>query len=493
MNHKYVPLIIGAVLLVAAGASFAFWLVQDPPFAFKPRLAPEFTIAREDRSATGPEAGTTQGPGTVPEGYNGIWNMYRGPDLDKISKEEIPLADSWGSDGPEVLWQKDVGIGYAMPAVYKGKCYIVDYDEERKGDWIRCFSLETGQDIWRHFYPIKITPNHGVSRPTPAVNDKYVVALTANLFVSCFDAKTGQRLWRIDLFERYGSVNPKWFTSQSPILEGEKTIIAPAGSTFMMAINCSDGEILWETPEFEKPELWEMTYTSITPIEFAGKKMYIYEASHGVAGIDAENGDVLWKHEGWVVDTANAPSPVYLGDGKIFLTGGYRAGSRMIQLVQAEDGSFSVQKLYDVPFRVFGSYQMTPILYQGKILGVTDVGPRKGQLLCFDPAGEGSIVWASGSDARFGWGPYTIADGKIYLMDDHGMLVMARASTGGYEELARSQTMMPVVNAKGEPILNTRKEPYKAPPETWGPLTIVDGLLLCRDMYRLFCLDIRAK
>ncbi len=493
MNRQRIPLIIGAVVLIAAGASFAVWLAQEPPFEFSQRLAPKFEITREDRSATATETGTTKGPGTAPEGYNGIWNMYRGPDLDKISKEEVPLADSWDSAGPEILWKKDLGEGYAMPAVYKGKCYIVDYDKEREGDWIRCFSLESGEDIWRHYYPIKIRPNHGVSRPTPAVSDKYVVALTANLFVSCFDAETGERLWRIDLFGKYGSVNPKWYTSQSPILDGETTIIAPAGTTFMMAINCADGEILWETPEFEKPELWEMTYTSITPIEFAGKKMYVYEASHGVAGIDAENGDVLWKHEGWVVDTANAPSPIYMGEGKIFLTGGYRAGSRMIQLEPADDGTFNVRKLYDVPFRVFGSYQMTPILYKGKILGITDVGPRNGQLLCFDPAGEGSILWASGSEARFGWGPYTIADGKIYLMNDHGELRMARASTTGYEELGRAEFMMPVETSSGKPILNHRDQPFKAPPETWGPLTIVDGYLLCRDMYRLFCLDIRAK
>jgi outer membrane protein assembly factor BamB len=493
MDSKRMPWIVGVLVLALAGASFAYWLGRDTPFSFQPRLAPEFDVATKDRSATGPEAGTTQGPGQAPQGYSGVWNMYRGPDLDNINKEEIPLADSWGSQGPEVLWKKDLGEGYAMPAVYKGKCYIVDYDEERKGDWIRCFSLETGQDIWSHFYPIEISHNHGVSRPTPAVNDKYVVALTANLFVSCFDAETGQRLWRMDLIEKYGSVNPKWYTSQSPVIEGEKVIIAPAGTTFMMAINCADGEILWETPEFEKPALWEMTYTSVTPIEFAGKKMYVYEASRGVAGIDAEDGKVLWKHEGWVVNTANAPSPIYLGQGKVFLTGGYGAGSRMLQIEQADDGSFSVRKLYDVRFDVFGCYQMTPILYEGKIFGVTDVGPRNGQLLCFDPAGEGSIVWSSGPSARFGWGPYVIADGKIYLMNNHGELRVARASTAGYEELGRTEFMMPVVNSQGEPIIKHTGEAYEAPPETWGPLTIVDGLLLCRDMHRLFCLDIRAK
>jgi len=214
--------------------------------------------------------------------------------------------------------------------------------------------------------------------------------------------------------------------------------------------------------------------------------MYVYAASHGVAGVEAETGKVAWTHKGWVVPTANVPAPVQVAEDKIFLTGGYGAGSRLIRLVEGEGGKITTEIVYNLAPEVFSCYQMTPIFYKGKIYGVTeDIGDRAGQFLCFDPAGKGSVIWASGEDAKFVWGPYVIADEKIYVMNDTGELRMAQATAAGYKELGKTAFMGPFTDAKGR----TRKKPL----ETWGPLTIVDGRLLCRDMYRLFCLDVSTK
>ena len=44
-----------------------------------------------------------------------------GVNLDNISSETVPLSRQWpGDSGPPVLWQIDVGEGYASPAVLNG-------------------------------------------------------------------------------------------------------------------------------------------------------------------------------------------------------------------------------------------------------------------------------------------------------------------------------------------------------------------------------------
>ena len=67
-------------------------------------------------------------------------------------------------------------------------------------------------------------------------------------------------------------------------------------------------------------------------MEFAGQRMYVYCASKGVVGVSAKDGSILWETTDWKISIATVPSPLILSDGRIFLTGGYNAGSLMLQL-----------------------------------------------------------------------------------------------------------------------------------------------------------------
>jgi outer membrane protein assembly factor BamB len=99
-------------------------------------------------------------------------------------------------------------------------------------------------------------------------------------------------------------------------------------------------------------------------------------------------------------------------------------------------------------------------------------GSAREQLVCLEPL-EGKPIWSSGKDNRFGWGPYVIANAKIYLCDDEGTLTMARATPEGYEELGEAKI-------------------WQAH-ESWGPPAIVNGRMLLRDLHHLVCVDLRAE
>ena len=390
----------------------------------------------------------------------GVWPRWRGPNGDNISTDPTPLAHQWSAGMPARLWSLELGEGFAGAAVQNGRVYITDYDQTNQADALRCLSLADGKELWRFTYPVKIKRNHGMSRTVPAVTEKYVVSLGPKCHVVCLDAVKGNLIWGIDLVKDYNTEVPQWYAGQCPLIDGDRVILAPGGDALMIAVELATGKVLWKTPN---PRDWKMTHASVVPMEFGGKRMYVYCGSGGVAGVAADDGRLLWDTDAWTISIATVASPLPVGDGRIFLSGGYNAGSLMLQLKQAEN-KFSAEPLFRLQPSVFGATQQTPILYQGNIYGVRP----DGQLTCLDL--NGKARWASGGAAKFGMGPFLIADGLIFVMNDDGWLTLAEANPEGYHPLGKAR------------LLNGQ--------DSWAPMALVAGRLLARDMTQMVCVDV---
>ncbi|MFH1943845.1 MAG: PQQ-binding-like beta-propeller repeat protein [bacterium] len=408
----------------------------------------------------------------IPSDMKGAWPRFRGPDFDNINKEKVALADSWGENGPPILWSVDLGEGHAGPVIANGRVYVLDYDEEKRADILRCFSFEDGREIWRRGYDVYIKRNHGMSRTIPAVTDKVVVTIGPMCHVMCVDAESGDLKWGLDLEKEYGTEVPLWYTGQCPLIDDSIAVIAAGGSALMVGIHCETGKIVWETPN---PMKWKMSHSSIMPFTIHGRKMYVYCAIGGIAGISTERATA-----GNIVFTSNvfdrnviAPSPVHLGDGRLFVTAGYGGGSMMLGLTPEND-TFTVDVLQATkPEEGLCTEQQTPIFIQGHLFSILpkDAGPLRNQFVCYHPDDCTRLVWSSGKTQRFGLGPYLVADGKFYILSDDGVLTVAKVST---------KEFIPLTQAK---ILSGH--------DAWGPLALVKGRLLARDSRRLVCVDLK--
>ena len=217
-------------------------------------------------------------PGDLP----GSWPRFRGAGGDAIGQVNVTLSRNWPEEGPPVLWSVDLGEGYAGAAVRNGRVHVVDYDQQKHGDAIRCFSLADGKEIWRYFYPVKVKRNHGMSRTTPVVTDKYVVTMGPKCHVVCLDAATGELNWLLDLVKDYGAKVQAWYAGQCPFVDDGKVIVGVGGESLIMAVDMETGEIAWQTPN---PNGWKMTHSSIVPVEFGGRRMYVWCTSGGVVGV----------------------------------------------------------------------------------------------------------------------------------------------------------------------------------------------------------------
>lgn len=397
------------------------------------------------------------------------WPRFRGAEFSNVASESGSLSDKWGAGGPPVLWTIKLSEGHAGAAVWKGRVYVMDYDEAKEGHALRCFSFDDGKEIWRRWYKAPTKRNHGVSRTVPAITEKYTVTMGPRCHVMCVDTETGAFRWGIDLVVEYGSEVPLWYTGQCPLIEDGIAVLAPGGKALLMGVDCETGKVVWQTPN---PDGWKMSHSSIMPMTLLGKKTYVYCAMGGLVGVSAETADrgaLLWKTSAWN-HSVNSPSPLAIDDHRIFLTAGYGGGSMMLGLKQ-DNGAVTAKPIFQLDKTTFACEQQTPIFYRGHIFGVLpkDAAALRAQFACLDT--DGKLVWTSGKTERFGLGPFMVADDKVFILNDDGELTMIRASVKGYEQLARARVL------KGR--------------DAWGPMALVDGRLLLRDSENMICLDVR--
>jgi outer membrane protein assembly factor BamB len=454
-----------AVVGTAAVVALVVWLARGPDTRLGLRVPGTDQLAGSVAAAgtNAVLAGKLIKGDGLPAQLPGAWPAFRGPNRDNISAESN-LARSWETSGPRELWAIDVGEGYAGAVVLNGRVYVMDYDREHKQDALRCLSLADGKEIWRYAFSLSVKRNHGMSRTMPAVTEKYVVAMGPKCHVVCLNATSGELRWGLDLVRQYGAKVPQWYAGQCPLIENGVAILAPGGTNaLLVAVDCESGEELWRTPN---PEDWQMTHSSVMPMEFADRRMYVYCASLGVVGVSARDGTILWQTTDWRISIANIPSPVPVGDGRIFLSGGYDAGSLMLQLKEAS-GQLRVQTVFKLDPATFGAAQQTPLLFDQHLYGVRP----DGQFVCLDL--NGRVLWASGPSHTFGLGSFLMASGLIFALNDGGRMSLMEATPTRFNLLAQAQVL------KGR--------------EAWGPMALAGGRLIVRDSTRMVCLEVGSR
>lgn len=460
---KWIP---AAVALLGGCLVLFLLFLKGPGIDIKERVPG--TDRREGDTASGTNSTPWEGKliasnGIPATNLMGAWPQFRGPNLDGISPDPTALAKSWPATGPKVLWKIDVGEGFAGAAISKGRVYLMDYDQKGQADALRCLSLTDGQEIWRYTYPAKVKRNHGMSRTVPTVAGPYVVAMSPKCQVICVDSLSGELKWQMNLVREFNTEVPPWYAGQCPLVDSNRVILATGGDALLVAVDLATGKVIWKSAN---PGNWQMTHTSVAPMEFKGRRMYVYGGSGGVAGVAADDGSILWENPDWKINIAAVPSPVPVGDGKVFLSGGYEAGSLMLQLKEA-GGKLTTEALFRLKPAVFGATQHTPVFNQNHLFGIRP----DGQLVCLDL--NGKPLWQSGPKNRFGNGPFLVAQGLIFVMNDNGLLSLAELSTSAYKQLGQIQVL--------------------AGPDSWGPMALADGRLILRDLFKLVCLDVSGK
>ena len=405
---------------------------------------------------------------TLETTLTGKWTGFRGADYDNIARKGEKLTLKEG-DFP-AIWTVETGEGHAAPAIYDGRVYLLDYDESLSSDMLRCFSLETGKELWRRWYRVPMKRNHGFSRTIPVVGKDFIVTVGPQGHVMCCHPITGELIWALDMQKNYHTEIPFWYTGQCPLVLNDELILAPAGDSILMAgYDVMTGEKRWETPNESK---FKMSHSSILPMTVNGQKTFVYMGIGGVCGVAAEGerkGDLLWNVTTWQPSVI-APSALRMNSSDILLVGGYGAGGATLRVSGSPAKATIVEQ--HRPIEGIACEQQTPMIYNGKIYSVLpkDGGGARGKLVSYDPSDLRRTVWQSGADERFGLGPFMVVGDVMFVFKDDGELFMYRMGANE-PTLIRSQRILEGVDA-------------------WGPMAYSDGYLIVRDAHHVVCLKV---
>ena len=225
------------------------------------------------------------------------WTTFRGPDGNDISPD-TGLLKEWPADGPKQAWVfEDAGMGYSGFAVVDGKLYTMG----TKGTEVHmvCVNTADGSGVWSTSFANDDSKGYNAGwgngpRGTPTYSDGKVYGLGPKGVLVCINASDGSKVWDKDLIRDFGGKPGSWGFSESPLVDGNKLIVAPGGDQAgVVALDKNTGEVIWAANEV-KPGKAE--YATIVISEMNGTRQYIKVFEKIIVSAGAATGKVLHVH-----------------------------------------------------------------------------------------------------------------------------------------------------------------------------------------------------
>lgn len=390
------------------------------------------------------------------------WPQYLGPNRNANSTE-TGIKRTWPAGGPEVLWTVALGEGYGGAAVSDGKVYVLDRVGET-GDILRVIDLATGKEDWTFAYNAPGKLDRGGSRSVPTIDGNYIYACGPFGHFHCIDKNTRKVVWTKNVWSDYSREDlPRWGIAQNPLIYDDLVILASQTQKVgVVAYDKLTGVEKWATPALRG----KAGYVSPKIVKVSGENHVVMISANGaVIGLEPKTGKELWSYSGWQCRIP-VPNVTEIGDGRIFITGGYRAGSAMIK-VEKKTGSFVVSQLFKND--EFGTHVHPAILHNGYLYGHCSTNETRDGLMCMSL--DGKVMWNTGRKPLFDKGGFILVDGLFLSVDGNkGWLYLIEPNPDGYKELAKAK------------LLDTQT--------CWAPLALTDGKLIIRDQKQMRCVVI---
>lgn len=303
------------------------------------------------------------------------------------------------------------------------------------------------------------TESYPGTRSTPTIdgNRLYFQNPLGELF--CLDASTGEPLWNVHVLERFGAENIKWALAESSLIDGDRVISTPGGpNTAVVALDKMTGETVWQS---ESAEGDAAGYATPTLAEYEGKRLLFTLTAKAIICVDADSGRLYWRFPHETKYDVNVLKPIF-HEGRVFVSTGYGAGSRMLRVVVDGD-EVGVEEVWTNDD--LDNHHGGVVLVDGYLYG----SQFRRDWVCLD--------WDSGetmySERGVGKGSLTYADGMLYTLGENGEMGLVPATPDGHEVVSRFEL------------------PPQGEGKSWAYPVVCDGRLYLRHGNYLYCHDIR--
>lgn len=384
----------------------------------------------------------------------GEWSQWRGPRRDGIS-EETGLLRSWPEGGPARLWTAaDIGHGYSSPIVAEETIYITGDEEDDL--IISAFSLD-GKLQWQAKNGAAWERSFPGARSCCTYDRGKLYHMNAHGRLACFDAKTGDEVWAVNVLERFEGKNIMWGLCESLLIAGDSVFATPCGAKgLVVALNKQTGDTTWATPAIadETP-----SYASPILISTGGRTLLVNSATKNVFAVDAKTGELCWKVAQEDPKNTVCTIPVLAKNELVFTNASREYGAIFGVRLDGSRGEKTWTKELTI------SHGST-VCIDGQVYGASSRGEARGWVTV--DAKTGSCRSVAEQDG----GSLIHADGRFYCLTQRGLMTLQKPTEGRFETVGSFQF------AEGKDV--------------WAHPVICNGRLYLRFDETLYCYDIRS-
>ncbi len=358
------------------------------------------------------------------------WARFRGPNgAGQSDATTIPVT--WGSDG--YLWKVEVpGKGNSSPVLWGDRLFLTSADPDTGTQYILCYSARDGRLLWHQDYPATshhLHQQNTFASSTPAADAKHVYCAWGGPEGAALLAldHDGKEVWRFAL----GPFVSQHGFGTSPIVYRDMVVLTndQDGESFLVAVDTNSGTVRWKVPREVLVEQ-NTSYSAPCVRRREGKpdELIVVGRSHGVVGIDPDDGSTKWEAKALPARTVGSP---ILADGLILATSGSGAGTNTMVAIEPPDTPNAEPK---VRYQIDGSsapYVPTMIAAGPLVFLWND----RGVVSCIEGA-TGKVHWRERVGGNYFSSPIRVAD-RIYGVDQNGDVVVLAAAPE-FELLGRS-------------------------------------------------------
>lgn len=369
------------------------------------------------------------------------WPQWRGPGRDGVWKE-TGIVDEFSADKLEAKWEAPISSGYSGPTVADGKVFVTDrIVEPVQQERVLCFDAMKGRKIWEHAYDCvyRNVSYQAGPRASVAVDEGRAYSLGTMGHLFCFDAGTGDVVWKKDCQREYNIEMPIWGIAASPLIEGDLLIVQIGGrpDACIVAFDKKTGAEKWRALSDKA------SYSAPIMIEQAGERVLVCWTGDNVVGLNPKTGKEFWKHPFKPSRMVIAIATPVAENNRLFVTSFYD-GALMLQLGTDKP---TAEKLWrrkgknERQTDALHSIIATPYFAGDYVYGVDSYG----ELRCLE-AKTGDRVWESlEATPKARWSNiHMVKHGDhIWMFNERGELIISKLSPKGYEEIDRAKLIEP--------------------------------------------------
>jgi outer membrane protein assembly factor BamB len=414
------------------------------------------------------------------------WPQFRGPHGAGVA-DESTLPQKW-STTENVAWAVELpGRGWSSPIVWRDRVFVTSAISPGafKAPSTGIFGNDYAAELAKQGLPDeeinKRVINRDIELTTETGDIRYMLY--------ALDAKSGRIVWQQEAHrgQPFGGRHRKnTYASETPATDGERVYASFGGNVGVFCYSM-DGKLLWKHTWPPQPIYLDFG-TASSPVVHAGRVYQLHDndGKSFIAALDAKTGKELWNVErtdsagpmksGWATPfiwenggrteivtigrglvtsydtggrelwrlkgmTQATPSPVAADDMLYVGSGSQGEANRPVMAVRAgAKGDISLLKDQDanefVAWRQprFSGYTPSPLVYRGRIYAINDNG-----ILQVADAKTGVEVYK----ARVGGGGHTFSSsplasqGRLYLLSEDGDTFVLNAGDK-YDEVSKN-------------------------------------------------------